>query len=466
MSKAFIRNRKVDDPAEAGGPGPGQAHPWRSATLAVLLAAAIGGAAYVGQDLFLDRAAQHHLERARMAHFAATPDLDQARTEYILTLQARPEFGTAHYYLGHLLLRTREFDAARAHFAAALRDHEGLPASLRPDAMRLLAGLNDDGEPIALQRTIDSLAIGVADAASAIETLEIPIEPTAAGPVAVAVKAGKVNKVDIVIAAAAAERATLAAQRPAPSPDFLFADGSQAIATLALRVPASSDVQREVDSQLEALYAGDSHLRLNAASRLAIAPDLNSDAVPGAVERAESSVLQHRSTPAVAEATQVTLGLLQSASPLTLALNRQAILRLVDAAGALGPDARQAAEQVQQRVAAITSVPRPVVYIQIASEAQRPVALQLAARLTQEGWITPELELVSERAPARTEVRSQGSSHQGLARWMRRLASETTGQIADLSNLRRATPNGDVYEVWLDKDLCVAPTRLVPGCPG
>ena len=107
-----------------------------------------------------------------------------------------------------------------------------------------------------------------------------------------------------------------------------------------------------------------------------------------------------------------------------------------------------------------------MVYIQIASEAQRPVALQLAARLTQEGWITPELELVSERAPARTEVRSQGSSHQGLARWMRRLASETTGQIADLSNLRRATPNGDVYEVWLDKDLCVAPTRLVPGCPG
>jgi len=469
VSKAALSEPSIDDPHGAAGPTAAprsRSHPWRSVLVAVLLVAGMGVAGYVGHDVFLDRAAQHHLDSARMAHFAATPDLDLARQEYLLTLQARPELGTAHFYLGHLLLRTREFDAARAHFAAALRDHEGLPAAYRPDALRLLAGLNADGEPAALQRTTETLAVRPADAASANDAaslLVIPSEPTAAGrPLA----AGKAGRLDIVHAAAAAERAALAAQRPAPSPDFLFADHSQAIATLALRVPASSDVQREVNRQLEALHAGDVQRRLSAASTLAIAPDLNSDAVPGAVERAESSMLQQRAAPAVAEATQVTLGLLQSASPLTLALNRQAILRLVEAATALGPDASQAAEQVRQRVVAITSVPRPVVYIQIASEAQRPVALQLASRLTEAGWVTPELELVNERAPARTEVRSQGTSHQGLARWMRRLASETTGQIADLSNLRRAAPSGDVYELWLDRDLCVAPERLVPGCPG
>jgi hypothetical protein len=439
----------------------GQSHPWLSAGLALLLVIAIGAAVHVGKDVFLDRAAQHHLGLARMAHFAATPDLDLARREYLLALQARPELGEAHYYLGHLLLRTREFDTARNHFAAALRDLEGLPAGHRPEAMRLLTGLTRDAEPPALQRTLDSLAVKLGDAASAAGTFEIPTEPTAAGrPVAPA----KPGKQDIVVAAAAAERVALAAQRPAPSPDFLFAEDSQAIATLARRVPASTQVLREVSSQLEALYADDAHRRLSAASALAIAPDLNSDTVPGAIDRAETSVLQHRGSPGVAQARQVTLSLLQAASPLTLALNRQAILRLLDATAVLGPDARLAAEQVHKRVAAITRLPRPVVYLQIAHEAQRPVALQLAARLTADGWVTPELDVVHERAPERTEVRSQGTSHQGLARWLRQLTSETTGEAADLSPLRRAAPAGDVYEVWLDKDLCVAPKRLVPGC--
>ncbi|MDP4301467.1 tetratricopeptide repeat protein [Leptothrix discophora] len=458
----FLPDERDAPLAEASAPA---SRTWRQLAGVGALALAIGAATHVGLAAMDEREAQAQMTLAQQAQFSVTPDLVAARRAYERALEAAPELGLAHVQLAHLLVREHDLVQARLHLSAALRDHDGLPAARRQEALRLMAVLSDDDEPGAVLRPTDRLAVEPVASVLADGGLVIPAEPTAAGS-GPARAAGKSVRPDIEAVAAHAERAALAALRPPPSSDLLFGADAPALALLASRVPASSELQRELAQRLDALYAADPQLRWSAASELTVSSQLHSDVLPMAVERAEANLLHRAGSAAVAEAARYTLGLLEQASPLTLVLHRQAVLRFVDTAAVLGPEARAQAEQVRERITGYTRLPQPIVYIQLADEAQRPLAMRLATQLAEAGWRVPELALVGDQAPSRTEIRSQGASHQGLARWMRRMSSDQVGQTADLVHLRLARPAGDVYELWLDRDLCRPGARQVDGCPG
>lgn len=468
----FLPDERGAPALVARGPVP---RAWRRVATAGALALGLAFATQLGLEALDEREAQLQMTLAQQAQFSITPDLVAARAAYERALAARPDIGLAHFQLAHLLLRQREYTLARTHLSAALRDHDGLPLPRRQEALRLMAMLSVDDEPAPVDRPADRLAVTPSAPAVADGGLEIPFEPTAAGqptssgatPVKANPKANpKPGRRDIEAIAAQAERAALAALRPQPSADLLFGADAPELALLATRVAPSSELQRELAMRLDALYAVDPQVRWSAASELEVSNQLHSDVLPLAVERAEANLLHRAGTAAVTEAARHTLGLIGEASPLTLALHRQAVLRFVDAAAVLGPEARQQGEQVRERITRFTRVPQPIVYIQLADEAQRPLAMRLATQLAQSGWRVPELAVVGDQAPSRTELRSQGTSHQGLARWMRRLASDQVGQTADLVHLRQARPSGDVYELWLDRDLCRSGGRAVNGCPG
>ena len=109
---------------------------------------------------------------------------------------------------------------------------------------------------------------------------------------------------------------------------------------------------------------------------------------------------------------------------------------------------------------------RPIAYLQIAHEAQRPMALALAQRFRAAGYESPAIEVVGSRAPARTEVRVQGKSERGFARWVTRIVAEAVDAEPRVSTLRAARPQADTYEIWLARDLCVPGSRAVPACAG
>ncbi|MGY0195682.1 hypothetical protein ACWA7J_11490 [Leptothrix sp. BB-4] len=455
-------------PLLAGPSAPGgRRHPWRQLATVGALALVLAGAVHLGLEALDEREAQVQMTLAQQAQFSVTPDLVVARQAWEKALQARPDIGLAHFQLAQLLLRQHETALARSHLSAALRDHDGLPLARRQEALRLLAVLSDDDEPGAIDRPIDRLAVEATAPAAALADggLEIPAEPTAAGTRPANRPGAKATR-DIEAVAAQAERAALAALRPQPSTDLLYGADAPPLALLASRIAPTSELQRELAQRLDALYAADPQVRWSAASELEVASQLHSDLLPLAVDRAEANLLHRAGTAAVTDAARATLDLLVDASPLTLALHRQAVLRFVDVVAMLGPAMRQQGEQVRERITGYTRLPQPVVYIQLADESQRALAMRLATRLADAGWRVPEFALVGDQAPSRTEVRSQGTSHQGLARWMRRLASDQIGQTADLVNLRQARPAGDVYELWLDRDLCRAGGRVVNGCPG
>ncbi len=78
----------------------------------------------------------------------------------------------------------------------------------------------------------------------------------------------------------------------------------------------------------------------------------------------------------------------------------------------------------------------------------------------------PAVEVVGPKAPARTELRVQGRSDQGLARWMAKVVGEVTGAPAALKTLRSAKPKEDTFELWLDAKLCVAAEQRPAACTG
>jgi len=106
---------------------------------------------------------------------------------------------------------------------------------------------------------------------------------------------------------------------------------------------------------------------------------------------------------------------------------------------------------------------RPVAWIQIAHEAQRPLAEQLAQRLREAGYDAPAAENVGDKAPpTRSEIRTQGNSDQGLARWQARVLQKLGLGEVKLTVLRKVAPKVDSYEIWFDRELCAK--RIVAGC--
>ncbi len=76
-----------------------------------------------------------------------------------------------------------------------------------------------------------------------------------------------------------------------------------------------------------------------------------------------------------------------------------------------------------------TAARHPVAYIQIANEAQRPIAEALATRLRSFGYEAPGIELVGDRAPETTQVRVQGKSDRSYARWVGKVVGEAVNAV-------------------------------------
>lgn len=226
-------------------------------------------------------------------------------------------------------------------------------------------------------------------------------------------------------------------------------------AALALVLAGTTTWYLRDQQQGEAAAQAEKQRRINTTTSLVLDPQALSDAVPLAVRKA-LQVLQNGPAGLDASASSGvvnTLVLLKSALPGTLQVNRPEIEQLLLAAGPLGD---YTAKQASTR--------NPVAYIQIANEAQRPIAEALASKMRSFGYEAPAIELVGERAPETTQVRVQGKSDRSYARWVRKVVGEALNAQPAISGLHNARPRADTYEIWLGRSLCAPGGLQLGGC--
>ncbi|MDP3822529.1 MAG: hypothetical protein Q8R33_13735, partial [Burkholderiales bacterium] len=221
----------------------------------------------------------------------------------------------------------------------------------------------------------------------------------------------------------------------------------------------------QLTASVEGLFDDNKEARITATTRLVLDPQALSDAVPLAVDKALQVLKANPAALSASAASGVvnTLVLLQSALPGTLQVSRAAIGRLLLAAEPRGDytalqagKVRLMVEQAQAR--------RPLAYIQIANEAQRPLADTLAAKMRSFGYVAPAIELVGARAPEATQVRVQGKSDRSYARWVTKAVGEAVDARPGVSELRNARPGVDTYEIWFGRLLCTPGRHVLVGC--
>jgi tetratricopeptide (TPR) repeat protein len=440
----------------------------RRVALGVAVVAALGGTGYyakhtIDQRAQAEREAQLRIEAARQLernrteadrHFRAglefqladVPRLENALNEYLTALERLPTHGRARFYLGHIYAQTGRSADAYTSFQLALQAAEApLDPRQKSEAERQL---------VALAPNADEAAPVTRPVASAAGPAPAPAGDTPSQPTVVAGGAGSVGG---EFGSAAGDIVTRGRPRPAARPPPPpSATGPVPVAADGPRTPPHIDPPPATRSRLErsvaAMFDDNKDRRISATTSLIVEPDDLSDAVPIAVARALQAL---RSPPLVArESSGVinTLVLLQSALPGTLTSNRAAIEELLAAADGAGDYTRQQATKVRQQLQqALQS--KPVGYLQIASEAQRPMAERIVQRLRSSGYAAPAIEVVGTRAPARTELRVQGKSDRAYSRWIAKVISDVTGTTPAVSPLRNAKPKVDTYEIWLGRDL-------------
>jgi hypothetical protein len=216
---------------------------------------------------------------------------------------------------------------------------------------------------------------------------------------------------------------------------------------------------------VEGLFDANKETRITATTSLVLDPLALSDAVPIAVAKAlqVASAGTAGMNAGASSGVVNTLVLLQSALPGTLQVNRVAIEQLVAAALPLGDYTAKQAGKVGELLAAAV-VRRPLAYIQIANEAQRPIAEALALKMRSFGYEAPAIELVGDRAPEVTQLRVQGKSDRSYARWVKKVLAEAINAQPAVSALRNAKPGVDTYEIWLGRQLCAPGGRVLASC--
>jgi len=425
----------------------------RTALILAMLGALAGAGYYVKhtidqrdaaeREAQLRARAQRQLERNRAEadqHFRAglefqladVPRLENALNEYLTALERLPGHGRARFYLGHVYAQTGRSAEAFASFKLALQATDApLDARQRSEAEQQVVALAPDAdEATPVTRPVASAA-GPA-----------PAGDTSSQPTVMAEARGMVMR----------GRPSEAAPPSAPS----AATGPVPVASDGPRTPPHLDPPPATRARLErsvaAMFDDNKERRISATTGLVVEPDDLSDAVPIAVARALQALRAPPLVPRESSGVINTLVLLQGALPATLASNRAGIEELLAAADGAGDYTRQQAAKVRQQLQqALQS--KPVGYLQIASEAQRPMAARIVARLRAAGYAAPAIELVGTRAPARTELRVQGRSDRAYARWVGKLITDVTGATPVVSPLRSAQPKVDTYEIWLGRDL-------------
>ena len=350
--------------------------------------------------------ADRHFRAGLDQQYASVPQLEKALNEYLSALEHRPAHARAHYYLGHVYAQTDKLVDAFDSFKRALAATEApLDRSQRIDAEKKVQSLaRVEGEATPITR---------------LATSPQPAMPEEAAP----------------------------KQPPRIDPSA---------ARVALLAQAVED-----------LFDDNKERRINTTTSLVLDPQALSDAVPLAVRKA-LQVLQNGPTGLGTSASSGvvnTLMLLKSAMPGTLQVNRAEIGRLLLAAEPLGDYTSKQADKVRDLLRQ-ASTRKPVAYVQIANEAQRPIAEALASKMRSFGYEAPAIELVGARAPATTQVRVQGKSDRSYARWVRKMVGEALNTPPALSGLHNARPKTDTYEIWLGRSLCAPGGLAVAGCKG
>ena len=420
---------------------------WRKPlALLVVVAALVAGGGF-GWHGWRQQQALAQFQQGLSAQFARDRNLQAARNAYLNALQIDPTLGRAHYYLAHVYALLALPRDARSQFNAAIRFGKDLDPGQLDDARVQLASLDTADEAAPVSRGLRNVAAAAPEAAPA--PASTPAAPAAPSPAPPATAAGP---------GATAGLATRPSLPPA------VAAAAPPVKQLP-RVAPSAEQQRRIDAQVDELFAPQLQKRLEAATAVSLNPETLSDALPLAVERAVRGLKQQPGDDAAVAGATNTLQLLLGASPATLNASHGAVLQLLDAVQPLGENQRATAKQARLLLDKAAAAARPVVYIQIADDAQRALAQGLAQRIRAAGYEVPGIEKVgAARAPSRSEVRVQGASIQGWGRWLQKIVGETAGEPARLSTLRAAKPAVDTYEIWFDKTLCLTPQRRAPGC--
>lgn len=391
---------------------------------------AVVGLGYVGLQWQNQARAERFFQDGVAAQFATQANLESARNNYLSALELRPRHARTHYYLGHVYAQLQLLDAARADFAMSVTLGRGLDASQIADARKQLAVLSVSNEPAAITRTVAT-----------------PSQPP---------------QLEAPAAEAPATRAPSAApgivaMRP-PSP-FPSLGGLP-------HLPPDAEMNARIEPLVTQMFAPDKQARISATTSLIVDTALASDAAPLAL-KAALSIQRNMPGEAADRATAQsgvinTLVLLRSVSPITLRKHADDVRALIELARPNGSQTAEIADEVAARLKTAVAQ-RPIAWIQIANEAQRPLAERLARRLREVGYDAPGVENVGDRSPAtRSEIRIQGNSDQALARWEAQAMRKLDLGDPKLTVLRKATPKVDTYEIWFDRGLCV--TRVVTGC--
>lgn len=428
---------------------------WRSRPrliMALVALAVLIGAAFAGYRWHQSNEADANFRQGLEQQFAREPNLESARNFYLDALERVPTHARSRYYLGHVYAQLGQRELAQSSFARALADRSGLDAAQEADARANAVALAPVAEPAALSRTVSS------------RPAPAPTQPVAAPPTppVAAAPEGTAGR-SVQGAAGSGSGAAIAKRAPKGGPIIVASTASFAPAQLP-RVEPSLQQRERVSALVDQMFGTDSEARIAATTTLVTSPELLSDAVPIALDLALAKLGGGAERmPAAAQSGVVnTLVLLQSALPGTLTVNRADIERLLKSSRAIGSHTAAQADKVQALLTA-AAARRPVAFIQIANEAQRPLAESLAVRLRAAGYDSAGVELVGDRAPQRSQLRIQGKSDRGLARWLAKVVGDADGEVTQLQTLRNASPNVDTFEIWFDRDLCT-PARAAPNC--
>lgn len=479
-----VRRRQQRTPQGllAEAPRPGRRWPRRSSWMtgvALVLAAGGTGVWYVRDQQEKEAEAQAEVTRRADAdkleadrHFRAgldlqyadVPQLEKALNEYLSAIERRPAHARAHYYLGHVYAQIGNGVDALVSFKRALLGTEApLDRSQRAEAdKQVLALAVVEGEEAPVTR-----AAGNPEPAPAPAPKVSASVGTSSGR-GVAVAAAPAPRppmadTDVLTRSIKTKPAAVAAARPAPV--VMAAAPSPA----ALRSPPRIDPPQAsvalLAKSVDGLFDVNKETRITATTSLVLDPQALSDAVPIAVARAVQMASAGPSGMNAAASSGVvnTLVLLQSALPGTLQVNRAAIEELLAVALPLGDYTALQAGKVRELLKQ-AATRNPLAYIQIANEAQRPIAEALALKMRSFGYEAPGIELVGNRAPEVTQLRVQGKSDRSYARWVKKVLAEAVDAQPAVSALRNAKPGVDTYEIWLGRQLCAPGGRVLATC--
>jgi hypothetical protein len=389
-----------------------------------------------------------NLQLGLAVQFGPEPNLQSARNFYLDALGHRADNARARYYLGHVYAQLGENELSHDAFERAVQDREGLDAAQLADAQRRVRALTPADEPTAVARASEVRPLDTVRPAPPVEPPSKVAVPPAHPPPKVGVTPGPPSV------------------RPGPDSQTQTQSVTPLPVARIPRIPPAQDVRNRATLFVGQMFSDDSQQRVDATTSLVTDPDLISDAVPIAVETALDRLAASGGKPSIALQSGIvnTLTLLQAASPATLLVSRADIERLLKRAAPNGRTTAAQADKVKALVDAAADR-RPVAFIQIANEAQRPIAEALAVRLRAAGYDAPGIELVGARAPTRSVVRVQGKSERGFARWLAKVVHDADGEAVAVQTLRNAKPNTDTFEIWFDRELCTQ-QRTVPQCAG